>query len=146
MSHNRIDITDEKFGKLKAISFTPGTKDKPGRWLCQCDCGKTTYATAGALRARQRTSCGCSKSNATSKHIAKDAVDGTRRSALKSKLHKNNKSGVKGVTYLKDRQKWLAYIGFQNKTKTLGYFKDKDDAIAARKKAEQELHGPYKNT
>ena len=51
MSHNRIDITDEKFGKLKAISFTPGTKDKPGRWLCQCDCGKTAYVMAGALRA-----------------------------------------------------------------------------------------------
>ncbi len=54
---------------------------------------------------------------------------------------KNNTSGVKGVAYHKLKGKWCAAIGIGGKNIYLGYFKEFDDAVLARKKAEQELWG-----
>ena len=52
------------------------------------------------------------------------------------KIPKNNKSGVMGVIFRNDVQKWGAYIWVNRKTIHLGEFELKDDAIAARKNAE----------
>ena len=49
----------------------------------------------------------------------------------------DNSSGVVGVSWLKKRKKWRAYIG--RPQQFLGEFKILDDAIAARKNAEKEL-------
>ena len=51
----------------------------------------------------------------------------------KHKLFNTNTSGVTGVSWVKHRQKWRArdYGG-----KSLGYFEDFDDAVAARRAAE----------
>jgi len=51
------------------------------------------------------------------------------------KLDTNNKSGFNGVTWYKNYSKWLACIGIGGKQINLGYFENKDDAIAARKAA-----------
>lgn len=52
---------------------------------------------------------------------------------------KNNTSGVPGVSWRKDRNKWQARIGVDFKQKSLGFYDDFDDAVAARKRAEEEL-------
>lgn len=52
---------------------------------------------------------------------------------------KNNTSGYTGVSFSKKKGKWLAYIDQYGKRKILGVFKEKSDAIKARKKAEQKL-------
>lgn len=52
------------------------------------------------------------------------------------KINKNNKSGVVGVFWYKPTRKWHSQITFNGIRKHLGYFTDKDDAIAARKAAE----------
>lgn len=77
------------------------------------------------------------------KHIELDRINGTRKSALKSKLHKGNTSGHKGVIWLESRKKWRAYIGYKGKQIHLGNFDSKEDAIKARKKAEEKYHKPY---
>ncbi len=61
------------------------------------------------------------------------------------KVRKNNKSGVKGVHWCKDRNKWRASIGGGKfgKTIAIGYFADKNEAIIARKKVEIEMHGEF---
>lgn len=51
----------------------------------------------------------------------------------------DNKSGCTGVIWFKPRSTWCAYIRHNNKRIHLGYFKDKDDAIKARKQAERDL-------
>ena len=51
----------------------------------------------------------------------------------------NNSSGCTGVTWRKDRCKWQARIGIDFKQKSLGFYNDFDDAVAARKKAEEGL-------
>jgi len=49
---------------------------------------------------------------------------------------KDNKSGFTGVIWRGERvNKWRAYVTVNGKRLWLGYFADKDDAIAARKEA-----------
>jgi hypothetical protein len=50
---------------------------------------------------------------------------------------KNNTSGVIGVVWFKPSLKWRAYINVDAKSIHLGYFVDFDDAVAARKAAEE---------
>lgn len=52
-------------------------------------------------------------------------------------LKSNNTSGVVGVVWNKRKQKWMARIGINKQDIFLGYFTDKNDAIQARKEAEE---------
>lgn len=69
--------------------------------------------------------------------------------ATSDKLKANNSSGVTGVSYSKRDKRWRSYITVKHIRYELGYFKDKESAIQARKKAEKELVEPilkkYKN-
>lgn len=56
----------------------------------------------------------------------------------------HNKSGIKGVFWEKRSQRWVARIRKENKTIYSGYFQNKEDAIAARMKAEITYHGEYR--
>lgn len=141
-----LDLKGQRFGTLLALERIPGTKIKPAKWLCICDCGKTVHVPTSQLRAGHKKSCGCrmldNRKHAAKEYIQKDTINNTRVSALKSKLHKRNKSGIKGVRFNEQRNKWIAYIGFQGKQITLGYFNDKEEAIYARKIAEGKYHKP----
>jgi len=52
-----IDITGERFGRL--VALTSVKRNGVVRWLCACDCGRTTSATTGMLRMGRHRSCGC---------------------------------------------------------------------------------------
>ena len=54
-------------------------------------------------------------------------------------LQTNNESGVTGVRWNKEAQKWVAYI----MRKHLGTFNRFEDAVKARKRAEQKYFGEY---
>lgn len=58
-------------------------------------------------------------------------------------LHCDNTSGVCGVSWNKQREKWEAYIQVDGKKKNLGLYINKDDAIVARIQAENQyyIHG-----
>jgi hypothetical protein len=56
-----------------------------------------------------------------------------------SRLRKDNRSGFKGVCWDSHHKAWAATID----GKRIGRFKDKQDAIAARMRAAEELHGPF---
>jgi len=57
------------------------------------------------------------------------------------KNNKNNKSGYSGVFWDKDRQKWQVRITYQYKGIFLGRYDKIEDAIQARKQAEQKYFG-----
>lgn len=59
------------------------------------------------------------------------------------KVFKNNTSGYTGVCWIKNRQKWRAWITVNHKVIILGLFKDKQDAIVARRNAENEFFGEF---
>lgn len=60
-----------------------------------------------------------------------------------SKIQRNNTSGVTGVQWMKDKNKWRASIGINNQKKYLGDFDNIQDAIDARRKAEEKYFGEY---
>lgn len=59
--------------------------------------------------------------------------------AKNHRLRSCNKSGTAGVCWHKRYNKWQAVITVNMRKKALGYFTNKDDAVAARKKAEIEF-------
>lgn len=61
---------------------------------------------------------------------------------LNSKKSKNNTSGVKGVGWDSSRGKWRAQITFKGKNYGLGSYSTKEEAIRARKEAEEKLFKP----
>jgi hypothetical protein len=56
-----------------------------------------------------------------------------------TKLHETSKTGVRGVSWAKSKQRWRAAIYVNNRQKHLGYFFTLADAEAARKSAETTL-------
>ena len=66
--------------------------------------------------------------------------------AINSKVPKNNKSGYKGVSWRKDSNKWRAQITIQGKIICLGTYERIEDAIEARRIAEDKYHIPYLET
>lgn len=62
---------------------------------------------------------------------------------MNKKLQKNNTSGVTGVYWMKNRNKWRSEITYKNKVIQLGYFKNFDDAVKVRKEAEEKYFGEW---
>ena len=61
------------------------------------------------------------------------------------KLPSNNTSGILGVRYREDRNKWYAEIQYNKQKINLGSYTEKDDAIKARLEAEIKYFGIYKS-
>jgi hypothetical protein len=57
--------------------------------------------------------------------------------------YSNNSSGHKGVHWSKSRKKWVAEICVNYKTIPLGRYDNLQDAIAARRVAEEKYQGGY---
>lgn len=63
-----------------------------------------------------------------------------QQNLLNCKVRKDNCSGVKGVTWRKDRNCWTAQVRYQNRKIHLGNFQKLEEAILARLKAEIEYY------
>jgi hypothetical protein len=55
-------------------------------------------------------------------------------------LPKHNKSGHIGVSWIKSHNCWTVYVKVNKKNKWLGYYKNLDAAIAARKAGEKQYY------
>lgn len=58
--HNFIDRTGRRHGSLVVLEYGGN-----GRWICRCDCGKTTLVLSYLLTSGQTRSCGCGKGKTT---------------------------------------------------------------------------------
>ena len=56
---------------------------------------------------------------------------------------KQSTSGVKGVTWCKDKKKWRARIGVDGKRISLGYFNTREEAAQAYDEKAVEIFGEY---
>lgn len=61
----RVDITRERYGRLVVQSWDEGRF----KWLCQCDCGNTHWATTNDIRTGHTTSCGCAHVDAAKTNL-----------------------------------------------------------------------------
>ena len=62
-----------------------------------------------------------------------------------TKRSTSNTSGIKGVSFRKDRNVWIARLQANAKSIYLGYFKSKDDAKEFLQLARDMVHGDFAN-
>ena len=62
-----IDLTGQRFGKLKVIKFHSLDYRNRALWKCKCDCGNFHVVAGTLLRGGSVRSCGCSKIESTIK-------------------------------------------------------------------------------
>lgn len=67
-----------------------------------------------------------------------------QQNIFNSTIRETNKSGTTGVWFSEDVQKWRSQITVDGKDIILGWFKDINDAIVARKQAEIKYFGEYR--
>ena len=124
-SRRKIDLTGQRYGKLMVIEPAENVGGRTA-WLCRCDCGRETVVRTNRLRSGHTSSCGCLAAGRETGLPGLTYVDGT--------------SGVPGVDWLSAKQRWLAMICFKGKRHYLGSYARFEDAVKARKAAEEELH------
>lgn len=138
----------DRFERLTVIERSQPKVSPSGqvhvRWLCLCDCGNKVTVAGNDLASGYTKSCGC-----LHKEKVKELyMDGTAPCKLHEadKPRSTNTSGVTGVWYDKSRQMWCAEIMFKRRKHFIGRFKNKEDAIAARKDAEDRIFKTYLDT
>lgn len=147
------DLKDKRFGRLIAIRSTD--KRAPNGsliWECRCDCGNLKEVSSYNLERGGVSSCGCLASEVHSKsikkaieiHLLEHIVEGTNIPVISSaNLLSTNTSGYKGVSFHNKRRKWVAQISFKGRAYNLGRYEKKEDAIKARKEAEEKYHNNF---
>lgn len=84
-----IDLTGQKFGKLKVLQRIENNKNNQIQWLCKCDCGNYHKTTTHNLRAGSCKSCGCINANINKYNNPKCNI----------KVNKYDLSGEYGIGY-----------------------------------------------
>lgn len=134
-------IIGRKYGKLIVISQADDTT-----YICKCECGEIVKRHYDSIVNKQTSSCdSCSKKSKAIAVKEKVFFDGTQpsRIALDKQPTKANKSGIVGVNWDKSRGKWQASLRFKGHKYNLGRFDNIQDAIDARKEAEQKIFGDF---
>ena len=141
MEHSRqkLDLTGQRFGRLTVLRPAENIGRRTA-WLCLCDCGREAVVKTYHLRSGKCSSCGCKNPGFT----ALTYVDGTCVEMLRAKtVRRNNTSGVPGVYWEISKGAWRAAICFKGKRYSLGRYQRFEDAVKARKLAEENLHDKF---
>ena len=143
-SRKKLDLTGQKFGRLTVLAPAANVGNRTA-WLCRCDCGKKTVVRTYHLRSGHTKSCGCQNGDGGPRYaLGLSYVDGTCVEMLAAKtVRSNNTSGVPGVDWWASKQRWRAAICFKGKRYYLGSYSRFEDAVKARKRAEEELHDGF---
>lgn len=122
-----------------------------GKVRCKCQCGNIVDVSRCNLTSGSTTSCGCYRKENMKrlapqnclKRVENYGNSGTNIGyLLKRGISKANKTGYTGVFYDSKRDMYIAKIGFQKKLYYLGSFNSLEEAVDARKAAEEEYFDP----
>ena len=155
---NMIDLTGKRFNKLLVVGLEKseirksvnGTNRTINFWKCKCECGNEVILPTHILKDGRTKDCQDAKRNASKTYTKigneykKENIlkEGTRIDYLSNKKSKANTSGVRGVDFSKEKNKYRARIRFKGKEYHLGYFNTIGDAEKARLDAERKLYHP----
>ncbi len=140
------------FGQLEVIGYAglkPSGKKRIAVMECKClACGSITEIPLNRLKRGGAQICKyCNHAHLGSgwKLVEEASAGGScvLGCAPDRALNKNSTTGVKGVSYMKRYGAYRAYINFRRKQYHLGTYKSLEDAAAARKAAEQRIHGGF---
>lgn len=62
---------------------------------------------------------------------------------LNHRTFSTNTSGCTGVVWVKNRSRWFARIEYKKKVYGLGFYRNFEDAVKARKEAEEKYYGEF---
>lgn len=142
LEKNTHDLTGGVFGELTVLHRAEKQRKNGGVWwTCQCDCGNTVDVSYNHLMYCDIKSCGCQKKEHDQKlQDILTRVAGTSIDHVKNpKTYTNNTTGYRGVYLI--RGKWIGKIIFQQKAYYLGTYKNINEAVEARREAEEILFG-----
>ena len=158
MRYPRLELTGQRFGRLVALR-PAADQDGKTAWRCRCDCGRELIAKTVHLRSGHVKSCGVQcglkRKNLQEKNVRRadekygglsglTYIDGTCLEMLRAKtVRKNNTSGVPGVEWRPYKGTWRASICFKGRRYYLGSYARREDAVRARKLAEERLIEPF---
>lgn len=147
------DTDKKRYGKLEIIAVS----ERKGYVTCRCDCGTVKEIRLSSLTKKNAPtrSCGCIQRKIATK-TGRRTVRKNAERQIKTNLQyntnfqvientqpqKNNTSGHKGISWSKDKQKWEAYINVHGKRINLGRYQQLEDAVKARKAAEEKYFEP----
>lgn len=145
INQNYADIAGERFGRLTAL-YPTEERDKKGSvvWRCECDCGRKINLTHDNLVYGNYRSCGCLREEIKHGiHNQLHFIDGTCVEWLGGRRNRcDNTSGFRGVSKTK-RGKYRASISLQNQRYNLGTYQTFEEAVSARRDAENLLHDGF---
>ena len=143
-SRQKLDLTGQRYGRLTVLGPAENVGTRTA-WRCLCDCGKETVVLTHRLRCGHTKSCGCLYGPGGPRTaLGLTYIDGTCVEMLAAKtVRSNNTSGVPGVDWRSSKNLWRASICFKGKRRYLGSFARFEDAVRARKRAEEELVEPF---
>ena len=150
MSHStkKLDLTGQNYGKLTVLSPAEKIGGRTA-WLCRCGCGRQVAVRTDHLRSGHTVTCGCarpdSRGNPAPVGLSRlTYIDGTCVEMLAAKtVRSNNTSGVPSVDWRASKGVWRASICFKGRRVYLGSYGRFEDAVRARKRAEEELHDSF---
>lgn len=138
--YNIDDYIGDRYNHLTLIkNLSKIDKNNSKLALFKCDCGNIKELVFTQVLNGQIKSCGCkqgflSTQNQKEKHkiaLLKHNISDTIKS---------NSTGFRGITIVND--KYRARIQINRKSKHLGYFNTLEEAIKARKEAEEKYFKP----
>lgn len=143
-SRKKIDLTGQRYGRLTVLAPVENAGNKTV-WLCRCDCGMEIMVRTQHLRSGHTKSCGCRGiAGGLQSPFGLTYIDGTCVEMLAAKtVRRDNTSGVPGVDWLRSRRRWRASICFKGKRYFLGSYRQFEDAVRARKRAEETMHDQF---
>lgn len=129
-----IDLTNERFGKLKVLNrvYPKNLTKKHTYWKCRCECGKEIVTSSNHLRTGHTQSCGClhykkGKDNPAYKHGKRNTRLFRIWSSMKNRCNNPNNPKYKnyGGRGIRVCDKWLdkenGFINFYNWAIANGY-------------------------
>lgn len=143
----RKEYEGKRFGRLTVTEYA-GTARELGKcgtanyWKCRCDCGKESVVSQTELQSGGTQSCGCLQKEKILDWLG--LMEGTSVAILernKRQTLKSNKSGYTGVCRTSNGR-WAAYINFKKKRYWLGTYREKEEAVRARRQGE-EMHDHF---
>ena len=139
-----IDLTGRHFGRLTVLERA-GCQNGYATWRCRCVCGKEIIAVSTLLLHGEVKSCGCLVSDEAKERqplMIKAVIrDGTSRNIESTKTR--SPFGVRGVGLSNCKSKrYEAQLTFRRKTVLRKTFETLEEAIAARKDAEEKYYKP----
>lgn len=146
----RSNLTGQKFGRLTVLERSDRYGSRGSRkvplWKCRCECGAITYKATDTLTNPDVSMCRSCAGNFGSQTARAHAgfESGTQLSKIRNIPEtSDNLSGIRGVYYDPKSGKYRARIKFQGKSHHLGTFLRLEDAIKARRQAEEDIFGKF---